>query len=430
MATKRRPSFEEAATVGSGPRGGLRPETAEMPPSTGGSPSVIGGPPPTGARGPDPLTVRLGPREPRGGHAFARLSATRSDLPIMAEMLDRERAVARQWGVDHGADPVTTRLASDGRRQLLVVPDWAALVAARDVTAVGFFGQLRRGSTTPSSSTSRPRWPKRSPASRSSGCSATTTSAPSMGASATSSSSRGPTDPSSGTPIRRTAKRSASPRRTTSRSASIGASCRALSRARRNSPSSARATSTFAARGPGGPSASIAEAGPGGPAGTRPAAPRPRDGKVSRRLAVRTAGRGPRDRRSAARRRRSRPSRRPSAISCGPRRAARNGGEQPILAEQLAGSTRLGDAVGVEHEAVAGRERHVGVDVVAVEAAERHAEARPAAGSRPRRRPPAADGRRSSRWRGRSPCRGRAERRSRTLAASRAAAAAGWSCAG
>ncbi len=145
MATKLRPSLEEAATVGSGPRGGLRPETAGMPLSAGGSPSITGGPPPTGAPGRDQLAVRLGPLEPRDGRAFARLSATRSDLPIMAEMLDRERAVARQWGVDHGADPVTTRLASDGRRQLLVVPDWAALVAARDVTAVGFFGQLRRG---------------------------------------------------------------------------------------------------------------------------------------------------------------------------------------------------------------------------------------------------------------------------------------------
>jgi len=97
------------------------------------------------APGPDPLAVRLGPLEPRGSHAFARLSATRSDLPIMAEMLSRERAAARQWAAGHEADLVTSRLAADGRRQLLIVPDWAALVATHDVTAVGFFGQLRRG---------------------------------------------------------------------------------------------------------------------------------------------------------------------------------------------------------------------------------------------------------------------------------------------
>ena len=109
-----------------------------------GSEAERHGPPPSVSE-PDVLAARLGPLEPRGGHAFARLSATRSDLPILTEMLTRERAVARHWVVGHDADPVTSRLAADGRRQLLIVPDWAALVAATDVTAVGFFGQLRRG---------------------------------------------------------------------------------------------------------------------------------------------------------------------------------------------------------------------------------------------------------------------------------------------
>ena len=124
MATKRRPTVEGAAMIGSEPKRDAQPPSAP---------------------GPDLLAVRLGPLEPRGGHAFARLGATRSDLPIMGEMLTRERAVARQWAVDREAEPVSSRLAADGRRQLLVVPDWAALVAAADVTAVGFFGQLRRG---------------------------------------------------------------------------------------------------------------------------------------------------------------------------------------------------------------------------------------------------------------------------------------------
>jgi len=134
LATKRRPSFEGTAAVGSEPRGAAPPAVAGRPPSAGAPPV---------AAAPDPV-VRLGPLEPRSGHAFARLSATRSDLPIMTEMLTRERDAALQWTIDRGADPVTSRLATDGRRQLLIVPDWSALAGAHDVTAVGFFGQLRR----------------------------------------------------------------------------------------------------------------------------------------------------------------------------------------------------------------------------------------------------------------------------------------------
>ena len=63
----------------------------------------------------------------------------------MADMLARERAAARSWVVDNVAGPRVSERADDDRRQLLVVPDAIALVEAGDVTAVGFFGQLRKG---------------------------------------------------------------------------------------------------------------------------------------------------------------------------------------------------------------------------------------------------------------------------------------------
>lgn len=87
----------------------------------------------------------LGPREPRGGHEFARLAASRSDMPLMADMLARERSVVRSWVVENATGPRVSERADDDRRQLLVVPDSVALAGARDVTAVGFFGQLRAG---------------------------------------------------------------------------------------------------------------------------------------------------------------------------------------------------------------------------------------------------------------------------------------------
>jgi hypothetical protein len=62
----------------------------------------------------------------------------------MARMLGRLRRQARSW--PGGRAPVE-RLESTGGgcRHWLVVPDGAALAGARDVTVVGFFGDLRPG---------------------------------------------------------------------------------------------------------------------------------------------------------------------------------------------------------------------------------------------------------------------------------------------
>ena len=60
----------------------------------------------------------------------------------MSRMLALEREVALTWGPDIDG-PGISEQTSEGRRQLLAVPDGRALLKARDVTAVGFFGRLR-----------------------------------------------------------------------------------------------------------------------------------------------------------------------------------------------------------------------------------------------------------------------------------------------
>ena len=60
----------------------------------------------------------------------------------MSRMLALEREIALTWGPDVEG-PGISEQTSEGRRQLLAVPDGRALLRARDVTAVGFFGRLR-----------------------------------------------------------------------------------------------------------------------------------------------------------------------------------------------------------------------------------------------------------------------------------------------
>ena len=60
----------------------------------------------------------------------------------MSRMLALEREIALTWGPDIDS-PGISEQTSEGRRQLLAVPDGRALLRARDVTAVGFFGRLR-----------------------------------------------------------------------------------------------------------------------------------------------------------------------------------------------------------------------------------------------------------------------------------------------
>lgn len=84
----------------------------------------------------------LGPTERVVGRRFSDPEETQHDALIMRDLLLRERAAARIWPQDAVARPLVSE-AEAGRRQLLVVPDRAALLDAGDVTAVGFFGRLR-----------------------------------------------------------------------------------------------------------------------------------------------------------------------------------------------------------------------------------------------------------------------------------------------
>ncbi|MGO8684261.1 MAG: hypothetical protein ACLQUT_06745 [Thermoleophilia bacterium] len=91
------------------------------------------------------LAQMLGDDEPRDGHGFARLSATRSDFVFMAEMLARERSLVRGLSDEPAGGRRLGTGANGRRRELLVLPDVAALLAAIDVSTVGFFGHLRKG---------------------------------------------------------------------------------------------------------------------------------------------------------------------------------------------------------------------------------------------------------------------------------------------
>lgn len=84
----------------------------------------------------------LGPAERLPGRPFTHPEETEVDLLVMSRMLALEREVALTWGPDVRGPDISEQTDA-GRRQLLAVPDGRALLRARDVTAVGFFGQLR-----------------------------------------------------------------------------------------------------------------------------------------------------------------------------------------------------------------------------------------------------------------------------------------------
>lgn len=69
---------------------------------------------------------------------------TLADARVMGRMLQRLRAEARSWPARR-ASVELLRHTRAGCRHWLVVPDAPALRAAREVTAVGFFGDLRPG---------------------------------------------------------------------------------------------------------------------------------------------------------------------------------------------------------------------------------------------------------------------------------------------
>jgi hypothetical protein len=88
--------------------------------------------------------VVLGPADLLPDRPFTDPEHTAGDALVMAMMLARQREVARTWTPDVEGPGISESLTADGR-YLLAVPDGRTLLTARDVTAVGFFGQLREG---------------------------------------------------------------------------------------------------------------------------------------------------------------------------------------------------------------------------------------------------------------------------------------------
>ena len=86
--------------------------------------------------------IVLGPDDLLPDRDFTHPQETADDLEVMSRMLAFEREIALTWGPDIDG-PGISEQTSEGRRQLLAVPDGRALLRARDVTAVGFFGHLR-----------------------------------------------------------------------------------------------------------------------------------------------------------------------------------------------------------------------------------------------------------------------------------------------
>jgi hypothetical protein len=86
--------------------------------------------------------VVLAPDESLPGRPSTDPGQTRDDLRVMAMMVARERDIAATWSPAIEGPGISER-TSDGTRYLLAVPDGRALLTARDVTAVGFFGRLR-----------------------------------------------------------------------------------------------------------------------------------------------------------------------------------------------------------------------------------------------------------------------------------------------
>src|SRR5262249_34814727 len=92
--------------------------------------------------------IRASPREAVGvieGSLFTAPERSREDLAVMRDMLGRMRALARSWlespAVSGGMHLKETD--ASGARTWIRVPDRPALLAAAELTTIGFFGQAR-----------------------------------------------------------------------------------------------------------------------------------------------------------------------------------------------------------------------------------------------------------------------------------------------
>lgn len=88
----------------------------------------------------------LGPEDVLSERPFTNAENTTREVDVMRYMLEEERELARGWAEardDAPQDFVVREQDEKGRRHLLVVPSTRSIVAAADVTAIGFFGRVR-----------------------------------------------------------------------------------------------------------------------------------------------------------------------------------------------------------------------------------------------------------------------------------------------
>ena len=84
----------------------------------------------------------LAPTEPVLGRPFADHRASEADLSTMRWMARHLRSLAADAAAG-GWEVYTHQVDENGATHRIVVPDWEALQADKDATAVGFFGQIR-----------------------------------------------------------------------------------------------------------------------------------------------------------------------------------------------------------------------------------------------------------------------------------------------
>ncbi len=89
--------------------------------------------------------IHLAPDDDVVSRPFAATHHTTRDASVMQSMLARMRALAPEWLESARNDVLVRAPDAEGRRHWIRVPDRNALVAARQLTIVGFFGEPRDG---------------------------------------------------------------------------------------------------------------------------------------------------------------------------------------------------------------------------------------------------------------------------------------------
>jgi hypothetical protein len=96
--------------------------------------------------------IELGPEEEVAGRPFTDPAHTERDQEALRLLLTHERERARAWCIepsDRRRDVIIRETDEAGLRHLLVVPETDALIQARDLVVVGFFGRPREDADTP-----------------------------------------------------------------------------------------------------------------------------------------------------------------------------------------------------------------------------------------------------------------------------------------